>query len=189
MDGSRLVCAACWLLSLAFALLGYGLEDGGITLLAWGAAVVMTLVTFAAVKPGRDEHLVHPLAYRAVVGLVLGLALAGCVLALLPDASEDSQAFGVYFGVAALLVYRVLVARGSRRAIMAILVLSWTWIPFLVVTSVGCACGRYARPEHWTEDASEAVLAVFLFALPVLAVAALLAFRARRGELPEARVL
>lgn len=189
MDGSRVVCAGCWLVALAFALTGLAFEDPSLLFLAWCAAVVMTFVTLAAARPTADERLMHRLPFRGIAAAVLGVALAGCVLALLPTASDVSQSFGIYFAIAALLAYRVVVARGARRAVTAVLVLSWTWLPFVVVTSIGCKCAKYARPAHWTENASELVLAVFLLTLPVLVATALLAFHPRRDALPDARAL
>ena len=116
-------------------------------------------------------------------------ALAGGAIALVPRASEPSRILGVFFALTAFIAYRALVARGPRRAMLAVVTAMWLWIPFFAVTVIGCKC-RYERaPHHWSELASTDVLRVLLLLLPVLAIAALLGFTPRRDELPDMRVV
>src|SRR5687767_2471388 len=185
----RQVCAVLWLLLAICALIGGAAEEGQMVLVAWVGAIVMLLVTVILVRPKTEERLARPLPYRVVSGLLLALALTGGVLALVPDASEASQAYGVFFALIAVVVYRAVIARGASTAMRTLALAMFLFLPFVVVANIGCKCGRYSEPEHWSAGASSLVLQVFLFALPVLVACALLAFAPRTDELPEARVL
>ena len=185
----RTVCAALWLVVLLAAVLGLGGGDGALILLAWLAALVLTVATVGLARLSRDEVLFHPHAYRVMAGLLFGLALAGAALALVPDATDTSQLFGVWFGVMAICTYRAVLARGPRAAMMAVAIGVCSWLPFAFVTLVGCKCRRFAYVVHWSELATHEVVKLLLLALPVLAVGALLGFRPRADTLPPARAL
>ena len=185
----RIVCMSLWAITLVMAIAGIALEHGMLLLLSWGGAVTMLLVTVAVAKPRRDEQLVRPLLYRTTTGAFLGVALAGGLLALVPDASEQSRVFGAFFAVAAILAYRAVIARGPKAAMVAVAICVFTWIPFVAVTMVGCRCRKFIPPPHWTEEGSVLAMQVLVHALPVLAAIALFCFVPRDSELPEARAL
>jgi hypothetical protein len=187
---SRLFCAALWMFVFVLALASILLDAPRAGLGAFGFAVVVSFVTIAMSKLSREQQLVHPVAYRIATIGVLAVALAGVVFALVPGASKMSHLFGVFFGLVAILAYRAVVARGPTRAMVAVVVAMWTWLPFMFLTLIGCRY-RYAKFEpapHWTEVSSSMTLRVLLLMLPVLATAALLSF-ARRDAIPDARVV
>ena len=187
---SRRLCAAFWVLVLAAAVGGFLLHDARLGVIAFASAVVVSFLTVIVSKLARDERLERPLAYRIAAGAVLAVSLAGVVCALVSHASDRSQIYGVFFGLVAFLSYRALVARGPRRAVFAVVIAMWTWLPFIVVTLIGCKCGRrFERIPHWTESASTDVLRVLVMLMPVLAIAALVAFVPRRDEVPDMRVV
>lgn len=184
----RRFCAALWLCVFGAAAAGAVIGDGRASLAAFGLAVLASLLTVVMAKPGHDERLMVPVGYRVATGAVLGAALAGAALALLPGACEASKVTGVFFGLAAVLAYRAVVARGPRAAVVAVIVAMWSWIPFAFVAFCGCR-GGYRGAARWSEIASSVTLHAFLLLLPIAAAAALLAFAPRRDELPDARVL
>ncbi|MDQ3334478.1 MAG: hypothetical protein M4D80_04910 [Myxococcota bacterium] len=188
--GSRRLCAAFWMFVLAAAIGSIVFEEPRAGLVAFASAVVVSFLTIVMSKLTRDERLDRPGAYRIAAGALLVVSLAGGVLAVVPHASEKSQILGVFFGLVAVLSYRALVAQGPRRAMFGVVIAMWTWLPFLVVTMIGCSCGRrFERVEHWSEVASTGLLSVLVMMLPVLATASLLAFVPRRDFVPDARVV
>jgi len=186
----RWICASLWMLVLAAALAGMLLGNGRGQLIAFVAAVVVTIVTAVMAKLARDERLAYPVAYRIAAGALLAVALAGVVLALVPHASEASRIAGVFFGLVSLLAYRAVVARGPRTAMFTVVIAMWAWLPIGFITLIGCKCGpHFVRVPHATEVATWVTLRVLLLLLPVLAGAALLAFAPRRDFMPDARVV
>jgi hypothetical protein len=186
--GKRRLCAALWMFVLAVALGSYAFQAPRAGLLAFVSAIVVSAMTVIMSKPTRDERLERPLTYRIAAGALLALSLAGGVLALVPRASEKSQILGVFFLIVSVIAHRALVAKGPGRALFGVVVLMWTWLPFVFVTLLGCKCG-YDRMVHWSEVASTGLVRGLVLMLPVLAIAALLAFAPRRDFVPDARVV
>ena len=148
----------------------------------WVAALIAVLFTNRHVT--NDEHLVRPRAHYVISGAVLGVALAGAVMGMLPAATDKSQLLAVFFGVTAILAYRVLVAGGARPVMWLVGVTSFTWLPSAVVLLVGCKCGR--REANWPELATHALFLSVLVLIALLVAISLIAFERRTTDLPDA---
>jgi len=186
----RTVCAVFWALTFVLALGGLVTHNPLAVMSAWAATVVLTIVTAILAKLGREELLVRPRLYRGVTAVALVAALGGCLLGVLPHASEWSRVFAVFFAVAAIVTYRAVIARGPRAAMLAIVIVSWTWLPFVMLMLTGCGCRHrdYVYVPAWTEIGSEVLLQITLLLVPILGAVTLLAFAPRSDELPEARL-
>jgi hypothetical protein len=179
----RRVCAVLWLGVLATALGGFVSPMLYIT--AFLGAFMMMVMTVMTSRIRRDEQLRHPLAYRLAAGTLLVVTLVGVAIGLWPGARDTSQLLAVLFGIVALLAYRAFVARGPSHAMFVVAVTMFLWIPFAFLSLLGCHRPGYVTP--WSTTASLQVLQIMVLMLPVLAVAALLAFAPRKpGELPHA---
>ena len=183
----RRVGALLWFGVLVIALGSFVFESSTAGQAGFVCAIVVSFVSVAMARPTREERLVRPVGYRIAIGALLVVALAGASVGLVPHASGPSQLLGVYFGIVAVLAYRALVARGPRRAIIVVVIAMWTWLPFLLVTLVGCR--RFAPAPHWSELASLELLRLLIMMLPVVAIAALLGWVPRRDDVPDMRVV
>jgi hypothetical protein len=191
MDVRRRVLAIGWFLAVCTAIGGWfaagsGVRFGLVTG-AWFAGLFLVVCTSALARPGIDERLERPLVYRAVAGLAFALPLAGMLLTRVPHASDDPYLLFPYFFVMALLGYRVMVARGPRRIVRAMVAAELVWLPLIVVLGMGCKCGRYVEPS-WTEGATYRLLFAIQVVDAALIGVAMLAFKPRVEWLPEARV-
>jgi hypothetical protein len=183
-------CGALWASTLAMGIGAFLVRAGPLMLLAWCVGVALSLLTAFGVKLSSDEQSIQRGPYRLIAGALLVVSLAGCVLGLVPDASEISQFFAVFFATVACLAYRALRSRGPRAAVVAVFITLWSWLPFAVLPLMGCRRpGAFIRVPHWTETASYAAMPVSLFLVVALATAALFAFRPRTDAVPEARVV
>jgi len=153
----------------------------------WFGTLVVLLVTGRLDKTMKEEQLVRSRAYHAVAGGVFGIAIVGCVLGMLPMSSERSQLLAVFFGIVALLAYRVLVARGPKPTMLLVASTSFAWLPAALVMMVTCKCGHHET--DWTESASRSLFVTLLVAICGLVAVTLLAFRRRTTDLPDARIL
>jgi hypothetical protein len=186
---SRGFCAALWGFVLAFGGVATMFSDTmGVTLSVL-AAFIATLLTLGMGKPTINERLDRPRLYRAVTGAFLAIALFGVVLAAVPGANDTTKVLAVYFGLVALLAYRAVVSSGPRAAVVAVTLAMITLAPIGFVSLLTCGCRRDYQPPPWTEAASLYTLEVMLLMLPVLAIAALLAFRPRHDFVPDAIAL
>lgn len=158
----------------------------------WLFSLPMLLVTGRSLKRADSETLMWPLAYRAAAGALLALAIAGALLATVPEASGISSLFAAYFLVIALLAYRAFVARRPITAVSVAAATQLLALPFgflAALASMGCKCGHYYRPSPWTDRATMlAWLGSELLALSLMAIAPV-AFRPRDERVPEARIV
>lgn len=191
MELRRRVLAITWFLLVCTAVAGWFASQPsvrvGMLTGAWFSGLVLLLCTSALARPGADERLDRALAYRAVAGVAFALPLAGLLLMRVPHASDDTYALAPYFFVMALLGYRVMVARGPRRIVRAMVASQLTWLPLIVVVSMGCKCSRYVEPS-WTEGATYRLLFAIQLVDAALIGIALLAFSPRTEWMPEAKV-
>ena len=153
----------------------------------WVVALGVLLVTNRRFHAMSEEQLVRSRAYRGVAGAVFGVALAGCVMGMLPGSSERSQLLAVFFGITAIFSYRTVVARGPKPTILLVAITSFTWAPAAMVLLVTCKCGR--REANWMETASHVLLVGVLVLISGLVAISMVAFRRRISELPDMRAL
>lgn len=188
---TRRACSIAWAVLVALAVLSVVLEQPLGIALVWLAALPLHLITARATRGATDERLDRPVVYYVAAGAVLAVTVGGALLAAVPGASDISDLFACYLAPIAWLAYRALVARGPWRPIALGAVAQVFSLPFLflgAIASMGCKCGPYRASPPWTDDASlVACLATQLLAMILVGVA-VVAFRPRDGELPEARV-
>jgi hypothetical protein len=191
MDVRRRVLAIAWLLLVCAAIGGWFASESavrfGLITGAWFAGLFLLLCTSALARLGADERLERALAYRVVAGVAFALPLAGLLLTRVPHAADDTYLMAPYFFVMALLGYRVMVARGPRRIVRAMVAAELVWLPLIVVLGMGCKCGPHVEPS-WTEGATYRLLFAIQLVDAALIAIALLAFKPRTEWLPEARV-
>ena len=187
---TRRACSIAWAVLVALATLSVALVQPLGDVLVWLAALPLLLITARATRGGTDERLDRPVIYYVAAGAVLAVSAGGALLAAVPVATDISGLFACYLAPVAWLAYRALVARGPWRAIALVAVAQVFSVPFLFVgalAGMGCKCGPYREPP-WTDRASlVACLATQLLAMILVGVA-VVAFRPRDPELPEARV-
>ncbi len=153
----------------------------------WVVALGVLLLTNRRFHAMSEEQLVRSRAYRAAAGGLFGLALAGCVMGMLPGASERGQLLAVFFGITAILSYRALVARGPKPTILLVAITSFTWAPAAMILLITCKCGHHEA--NGLETASHALFVGVLVLTSALLAIALVAFRRRSSDLPDMRVL
>jgi hypothetical protein len=189
MATRRRALAIAWMSLVATAIVGHLAHEPIAVLFAWFTALMLTPFTTALGDTRADERLELPVSYRAVAAVALALPLAGVLLLEVPDASAESYLFAPYFAVMAIVGYRVLVARGPRRALRATVLSLLVWPPFAMFLFMGCRCGHVVPPPpHWTELASEGLLYLTQVVDGALCAVALLAFAPRHELVPEARI-
>ncbi len=168
---------------------------GAMSVVAWTWLISLGLLVATVWRCNlrRDERLIWPRSFRWVAHVMVAVAVVGVALAAMPHAVRGTQWLAPFFAMIAALAWRAAVARGPSAVFLTVTVTLFTWVPFMLpLTIKGCRRPLHFEPPpppHWTEPAMFAALHITILLAGLLAIAALVSFRPRTDELPDARAL
>lgn len=183
--------ASLWAADLLVGILATAGDAMSVVAWTWLGSLGLLVATVWRTKLRRDERLVWPRSFRWVAHAMVAVAVFGVALAAMPHAAVGTGWLAPFFAMIAALAWRAAVARGPSAVFLTVAVTLFAWVPFMVpFTFKGCRRPHFEPPPpHWTEHAMFAALHVTLLLAALLAIAALVSFRPRTDDLPDARAL
>jgi hypothetical protein len=184
--------ASLWGADLLVGILASAGDAMSVVAWTWLTSLGLLIATMWRTNLRRDERLIWPRSFRWVAHAMVAVAVLGVALAAVPHAARGTQWLAPFFAMIAALAWRSAVARGPSAVFLTVTVTLVTWVPFMLPLAIKC-CRRRPHveppPPHWTEPAMFAALQITVLLAGLLAIAALVAFRPRTDELPDARAL